>query len=76
MCSSLVATRLPRCTCTTRDGDIETGARAERSLRVACRDYSARCSEDRRERQVWFDLVTFGAGAYRGHAYHDCKFRQ
>ena len=49
--------------------------RAERSLRVASRDRRAHCSDDWREREVGFDLVTFAAGADRGHDDHDCKFR-
>ena len=43
--------------------------------RVASRRSSARCSDDWRERQDGFGLVTFGAGADRGHDEHDCKFR-
>ena len=53
----------------------EAGARVERSLRIANRDCSAHCSDDWEERQFRFVLITFGAGADRGHDDHDSKFR-
>ena len=52
-----------------RGMEIEVGASAERSLRVASRDCSAHCSDDWRGWQVRFGLVT------RGPDDHDCKFR-
>ena len=54
-------------------GDI--GAGVKRCLRIAGRNRSARCSDDWDERQVRFELITFGAGANQGHDGHDCKFR-
>ena len=38
-------------------------------LRIASRDCSGQCSDDK------FELVSFGAGMGRGHDDHDCKFR-
>ena len=53
----------------------ETGAGVKRSLRIASRDCSSQCSDDWKERQFRFELITFGAGTDRGHDDRDCKFR-
>ena len=53
----------------------ETGAGVKRSLRIASRDCSSHCSDDWKERQFRFELITFGAGTDRGHDDGDCKFR-
>ena len=62
-------------TCKVLVAASETSDMSQRSLRMASRDYSAQCSDDWGERQFWFALITFGAGADRGHDDHDCKFR-
>ena len=54
---------------------MDIGAGADRSLRVASRDCSAQCSDDWKELQFRFALVSFGAGADRRHDGHDCKLR-
>ena len=37
--------------------------------------WCSRCSDDWKERQFKFELITFGAGTDRGHDDRDCKFR-
>ena len=60
--------------CVPRGMRNETGAGVKRSLRIASRDCSSRCSDDWKERQFRFELITFGAGTDRGHDDQDCKF--
>ena len=47
----------------------------KRSLRIASRDCSSQCSDDWKERQFRFELVTSRAGTDRGYGDHECKLR-
>ena len=71
MCFSLVTTKVPKRVRTTRHVERNWSW----SLRIARPDCSSQCSDDWKERQVTFELITFGAGTDRGHDDRDCKFR-
>ena len=66
----LITTKVPKA-CAYHEG---CGAGVKWSLRIASRDCFSQ-SDNWKEWQFRFDLITFGAGTDRGHDDRDCKFR-